>query len=117
MARSAALEKLSAKLGSHMTITDLRGCSVVSQELFPMFENMVNESGKTAKKGAFIVDSTLSTFQVRRILQRRPDVGIFGTTAEVLAWLSSSDHEDVPRKVAKNATDTLPRRTLSIRGS
>ena len=34
MARSPALEKLSAKLGSHMTITDLRGCSVVSQELF-----------------------------------------------------------------------------------
>lgn len=89
-ARVAAHAQLRCGPNQHLTINDIRGMKIQSQEVVEMFRQMLAAPQYKSKRLAFIVSRTLARTQLVRAIDSR-DARCFENAWEAEAWLFAGD--------------------------
>lgn len=94
-----AREKAHAALGcgpnQHLTLNDLRGMKIQSQEIVAAFRDMLAAPEHRSRRLAFVADPTLARSQLMRALQSR-DARCFEDIATAEAWLLAEELDLAP---------------------
>jgi hypothetical protein len=85
--RAAAFAKLRCGPNQHLTLCDVSGCMIQSQEVFAGFRALFTQQETRSRRMAFVVGSSLARLQIRRLVEGRSDIGWFDTEAPAEAWL------------------------------
>jgi hypothetical protein len=85
-ARAAAHARLTCPPNQHLTLTDIRGMEIQTQEGVTEFRRLLADSRFHARKLAFVVDSTLIRGQLARAVATRA-VRFFLDVASAETWL------------------------------
>ncbi len=86
-ARNTAHRKLTSKPNEHVTLVDIRGMLIQSQEAVERFRAILMNPAYTSKRIAIVVSKTLARMQIQRAAAGR-DVKFFtDDTAAARAWL------------------------------
>lgn len=85
-ARAAAHAKLECGHNQHLTLNDVRGMKIQSQDSVQAFQRMLADPAYRSRRLAFVVDQTLALFQLERALANR-DARCFATVEQAEAWL------------------------------
>lgn len=83
----------------HLTINDLRGMKIQSQESVAEFQKMLGAPEYRSRRLAFVIGPTLARSQLSRALSGR-DARCFGTIVEAEAWLFAGSEDAEVRAVA-----------------
>ncbi len=70
----------------HLTLVDMRGMVIQSQESVDRFQALLANPATRSRRIAFVVARSLSRMQIKRAAASR-DAGYFMTTDEAMAWL------------------------------
>jgi len=89
-ARAAAHNQLRCGPNEHLTLNDVRGMKIQSQQAVAAFQRMLTDPAYRSRKLAFVVDKTLALFQLERALANR-DARCFSDVNEALLWLFAPD--------------------------
>lgn len=90
--RRAAFNKLGCGPGEHITLCDVRGCHISTQEVLSAFAAALADPATRARRIAFITDSALLRQQIRRMVDA-DRARCFGDEVEALAWLADAPAE------------------------
>lgn len=94
-----AREKAHAALGcgpnQHLTLNDLRGMKIQSQEIVAAFRDMLADPEHRSRRLAFVAGPTLARSQLMRALQSR-DARCFEDIATAEAWLLAEELDLAP---------------------
>ena len=85
-ARRAAHAELTCGRNRHVTINDLRGMKIQSQEIVDAFRAMLADPDYRSRRLAFVVSPTLARTQLMRALANR-DARCFGDPWKAEVWL------------------------------
>jgi hypothetical protein len=88
----AAIRSLGEDFGDHLSLYDFSAVPVVPQATLEQFRAMlINPEVRKlwARKLAIVTTTALARMQAQRIREIRPDIGLFETRDEALAWLLS----------------------------
>lgn len=86
-----ARAQLGAVPGGHVTLVDMRGMHIQTQESVAGFARVLANPRNRARRVAFVVERGLSRMQIQRIATA-PSARFFPTIAAAEAWLLK-DHE------------------------
>lgn len=92
-ARRVAHQKLRCPRNWHLTLNDLRGMKIQSQECVTEFRKLLADPAYRSRRLAFVIGPTLARTQLARALSGR-DARCFGTVVEAEAWLFSAADEE-----------------------
>ncbi|GAA4809150.1 hypothetical protein GCM10023232_00150 [Sphingosinicella ginsenosidimutans] len=84
--RAAAHRLLTCGANEHLTLNDVRGMKIQSQDSVQAFRQMLSDPAYRSRRLAFVVDQTLALFQLERALANR-DARCFATVQQAEAWL------------------------------
>ena len=84
--REAAHRLLTCGPNEHLTLNDVRGMKIQSQDSVQAFQQMLSDPAYRSRRLAFVVDQTLALFQLERALANR-DARCFATVQQAEAWL------------------------------
>lgn len=88
LAREIAHARLTCGPNEHLTINDLRGIKIQSQESVAGFQQLLGAPEYRSRRLAFVIGRTLARSQLQRALSGRgPDTHCFDTIVEAEAWL------------------------------
>lgn len=94
-----AREKAHAALGcgpnQHLTLNDLRGMNIQSQEVVAAFRDMLADPAYRSRRLAFVADRTLARSQLMRALQTR-EAQCFEDMATAEAWVFAEELDLAP---------------------
>jgi hypothetical protein len=93
--RATAHRRLACAPNRHLTLNDVRGMKIQSQQAVAAFQRMLADPDYRSRRLAFVVDQTLALFQLERALANR-DARCFATVAEAEDWLFAPRAEDRP---------------------
>lgn len=80
---------------AHLTLCDLSGMSIQTQEVVNAFTEVVRHPDRLSRRMAMVVGASLSRHQAKRLPQPgRANVSFFFDRAEAEAWLFSDDRTD-----------------------
>ncbi len=94
-ARAAEHRRLTCGPNQHLTLNDLTGMKVQSQDVVGTFQSLLADPAYRSRKLAFVVDRTLARSQLMRALNGR-DAKCFENKLDAEKWLFSFD----PRTIA-----------------
>lgn len=97
-ARREAHRRLRCAPNAHLTLNDLRGLKIQSQETVAAFRDMLAAPGYRSRRLAFVAGPTLARMQLLRALDGR-DARCFDDPITAEAWLLR-DEETVRRSAA-----------------
>lgn len=89
-ARRVAHAGLRCGRNQHVTLNDLRGMKIQSQDIVEAFRDMLAQPGFRSRKLAFVVSPTLARTQLLRAVAGR-DVRFFEDSLQAEAWLLAAD--------------------------
>lgn len=89
-ARAAAHKQLRCGPNQHLTLNDVRGMKIQSQQAVVAFQRMLADPDHRSRRLAFVVDKTLALLQLERALANR-DARCFSSVNEALLWLFAPD--------------------------
>ena len=98
-ARRVAHQALRCAPNAHLTINDLRGMSIQSNDMVDAFKGMLAAPEYRSRRLAFIVGYTLARAQAIRALESR-DARWFEDPAKAEAWLFADDEAEMPLRRA-----------------
>jgi hypothetical protein len=81
-----ALRQLNCPPGEHVTLCDITGMNIQSQELVQRFAALVGSPEVVSRRLAFVTGATLARLQARR-LTSRDGVAYFSDVPSAMAWL------------------------------
>jgi hypothetical protein len=81
-----AVARLGCAPHQHLTICDIRGMAIQSQDAVGHFSRLVGAEPVRSRKLAFVTAKSLARLQARRLTDR-PDVAFFETVDAAEAWL------------------------------
>ncbi len=90
--RAVAHRQLRCGPNEHLTLNDMRGMGVRSQEAVESFRTMLAAPEFRSRRLAFVVTSPLSRMQLMRTIDGR-DARCFEDVADAEAWLFSAREE------------------------
>ena len=82
-----ALRRLTCPPSAHITLIDVRGLEIQSQETMDAFEALLSAREHRSRRLALVVAPTLARMQVERALASRPGVACFASPYDAAAWL------------------------------
>lgn len=85
-ARDREHRKLRCSSNQHLTLVDVTGMKIQSQESVERFASMLANSSMWARRLVFVVDTSLARMQAKRAISGR-EVAFFRTISEAEAWL------------------------------
>lgn len=85
-ARYPVIARLGCARNQHITLCDIAGCSLQSQESVAAFQQVLGEGDIRSRKLAMVTGSSLAWMQARRILNR-DELACFDTEPEAMQWL------------------------------
>jgi hypothetical protein len=88
--RRIAHAQLTCARNQHVTVNDLRGMKIQSQEIVEAFREMLAEPSYRSRRLAFVVSPTLARTQLTRAVAGR-DVRFFEDSVLAEAWLFAAD--------------------------
>lgn len=86
----AAIQGFGADIGQHGTLYDMSAIPSVPTATVDMTQATLDNPAVRqmwARKVAFVVSTATARMQVKRIQQVRPDIGVFESRADAVAWL------------------------------
>jgi len=86
VAREAAHRRLACAPNAHLTLNDLRGMKIQSQDAVVAFRRLLADPAYRSRRLAFVIDRTLARAQLERALADR-DARCFSSCEEAEAWL------------------------------
>ena len=86
-ARRRAHAELGCAPNQHMTLNDLSGMKIQSQEGVAAFRDMLADPAYRSRRLAFVAGRTLARSQLSRALDGRDNARFFDSVAEAEAWL------------------------------
>ena len=89
-ARAAAHKLLRCGPNRHLTLNDIRGMDIRSQEVVDSFRSILAAPEYRSRRLAFVVTGALSRLQLMRTIEGR-DACVFEDCWEAEAWLLSED--------------------------
>jgi len=98
-ARRVAHRKLRCPPNAHVTLTDIRGMDIQSQDIVDAFQAMLAAPEYRSRRLAFVVGYTLARAQAIRALESRA-ARWFNDPAEAEAWLLAEEPEEAPLRRA-----------------
>jgi hypothetical protein len=99
-ARAEAYRQLDCAPNAHVTLIDVRGLKIQSQESMDAFGAMLGVREYRSRRLALVLAQTLARTQVERVLASRPGVAGFSDPAAALAWLLEDEADQEPRRRA-----------------
>lgn len=84
--RDHAHQKLRCLPNRHLTLVDMRGMVIQSQESVDRFQTMLANPATRSRRIAFVVARSLARMQIKRAAANR-DAAYFMTIEEATAWL------------------------------
>ena len=98
-ARAQAHAELGLPPNQHLTLNDLRGMKIQTQEVVAAFRDMVAAPDYRSRRLAFVAGPTLARSQLMRALSGR-DARCFEDPAVAEAWLLAEDRDGItPRRM------------------
>lgn len=94
-ARNEAHARLKCGPHQHLTLNDVSGMSIQSQEMVVAFQRLLDDPTHRSRKLAFVHASTLARLQLQRAAASR-DVAYFRTAEEAEAWLFGDEIVTAP---------------------
>jgi len=94
-ARRMAHARLLCGRNRHLTINDVTGMKIQSQEIVAAFREMLSAPDYQSRRLAFVTGPTLARSQLMRTLVNR-NARCFDDQAAAEAWLFSQDIEEAP---------------------
>jgi hypothetical protein len=91
-ARRRAHDELGCAPNQHLTLNDLRGMKIQSQEVVATFREMLADPALRSRRLAFVAGPTLARSQLMRALNGR-DARCFEQIEEAEAWLFAEEME------------------------
>jgi len=91
--RQAAFARLTCAPNAHLTLVDLSECQLQPQLLATAFERIMADPATRSRRMAFVFGTSPTRMQVRRIVGKRDDVGLFAEEAAAMEWLTASAAE------------------------
>jgi hypothetical protein len=88
--KRAALLRLGCAQNEHLSLIDVSGCKLQSQDVVQAFQSAIGDKRYMSKRIAFVTGSSLARMQVRRMLERK-DAAFFETVEAAEAWLFEAD--------------------------
>jgi hypothetical protein len=88
--RRVAHAQLGCARNHHVTLNDLRGMKIQSQDIVEAFRDMLAEPSFRSRRLAFVVSPTLARTQLLRAVAGR-DVRFFEDSVQAEAWLLAAD--------------------------
>lgn len=85
-ARRAAHAELRCPPNQHLTLADVRGLTIQSQDMVAKFHAAIADPVARGRRLGFVTGSTLARAQLRRAIGSR-DAGVFTDHAEAEAWV------------------------------
>ena len=85
-ARNTAHRDLRCAANEHLTLVDIRGMQIQSQEAVNEFQAVMSAPATASKRIAFVVSKSLARLQVQRAAVNRP-ANFFLSMEEAEAWL------------------------------
>jgi hypothetical protein len=98
-ARRVAHQELRCPPNAHLTINDLRGMGIQSQDMVDAFQEMLAAPEYRSRRLAFVVGYTLARAQAIRALESR-DARWFDDPGKAEAWLFGDDVAEQPLRRA-----------------
>lgn len=89
-ARQAAYRRLRCAPNLHLTLCDVSGMKIQSQDVVAAFTKVVADPRTRSRRLAFIIGSWLARLQTQRTAER-PGVAYFKDVASAEAWLFAED--------------------------
>lgn len=86
--RLGAYSRLTCRPNDHLTICDVSGMKIQSQDVVAAFTRMASDPRYASRKLAFVTGSSLARMQTRRVTDRE-DVAYFTDMREAESWLFS----------------------------
>jgi hypothetical protein len=86
-ARRRAHAELRCGPNQHLTLNDVRGMKIQSQDAVSAFRLMLSDPAYRSRRLAFVASQTLARSQLMRALAGREDAGCFDSVEEAEAWL------------------------------
>jgi hypothetical protein len=83
-----AIRQLQCKPGSHVSLFDIRGCKIQSQEVVSAFRSMSDTDRIVARRLAIVVGDSLMRMQLRRMIGPERDAKTFDDAASARRWLT-----------------------------
>lgn len=83
----AAVETLPPCPGGHVTLCDISGAAIQSQQVMQEFQSFIARTPFRSRRIAMYTDSPLSRMQSKRLVSGRSDMAVFDTVAAAEAWL------------------------------
>jgi hypothetical protein len=105
--RSRAHRDLGCEPNMHLTLNDVRGMKIQSQEVVTAFREMLDDPEHRSRRLAFVVAQTLARGQLIRALSRRK-ARCFEDPASAEAWLLTEDLRAPPLHRARALTSVRP---------
>lgn len=94
-ARRVAHAQLRCGPNRHLTINDVTGMKIQSQDIVVAFRDMLSAPDYQSRRLAFVIGPTLARSQLMRALTNR-NARCFDDHAAAEAWLFSADAGDIP---------------------
>jgi len=94
-ARDAAHLQLRCRANQHLTLVDVRGMRIQSQESVAAFQQMLANPGTQGRAIAFVVSQTLARMQAKRAVSDRVSA-YFQSSSDAEDWLFSQNAADGP---------------------
>ena len=89
-ARKLAFGQLRCSPNQHLSLTDIRGMAIQTQEVVSRWGTVLADPAYRSRRLAFVVASTLARMQLQRAIGSR-DARCFTDPAEAEAWLLHGD--------------------------
>ena len=101
--RRRAHAELRCPPNRHVTLNDLRGMKIQSQEVVAMFRELLADPAYRSRRLAFVASQTLARSQLMRALDGR-DARCFDSVGEAEAWLLAEEPEEVEAPLRRYAS-------------
>lgn len=86
-ARALAHGRLTCARNQHLTITDITGMAIQSQEAVGRWASVLSDPAWVSRRLGFVTASTLARMQLQRAITGRDNVRCFMDAAEAEAWV------------------------------
>jgi len=101
--RRLAHAQLGCAPNRHLTLNDVRGMKIQSQEGVAMFREMLADPAYRSRRLAFVASQTLARSQLMRALDGR-EARCFDNVEEAEAWLFAEETEEVEAPLRRYAS-------------
>lgn len=84
---AGTLKQLSCGPNNHMTLVDVTGCQIQSQQIITAFQRLVADPTFRSRRLAFVTGSSLIKMQLRRLINDPSYAPVFGDHGSAESWL------------------------------